>query len=172
MKKNAMQKIFFWVCIFVFSGCGGFTEDWFQGSCSDSALPGLASPDPYDAACLVQFGTMSEDSVNDSLVMQLQTLGGCLPNGGSEKWGTDFRFADTVRAAYSFKGDTLSLSFKSGEENVTIMMVDGPLGKLYGIWTLTPCAYIDDERVCLEDGYDRFVRFGESLAEYRVNVKK
>lgn len=171
---NALQKIFFWSCIVVFSGCGGFTEDWFHGSCDADALPGMAPPDPYDLACLMQSGSMHEDSANGLVVMELEKVGECLPDGGSEKWGPDFRFADTVRATYSFRGDTLALSFYSEAEmaNVTILLVDGRAGSLEGKWRFTSCAYIDDRLDCIDDGRERFLRFIEDWVEYRVGTAK
>ena len=174
MNKGIVQKLSLLAFILVFSGCIGFTEDW-GFACGDSSEdPQAHVIEPFDLACVTQGGTMAVDYANDSLVMNLDMGGECLPDGGSEKWGPDFRFADTVRAAYGFRGDTLALSFYSEAEmaNVTILLVDGRVGSLEGKWRFTSCAYIDDRLDCIDDGRERFLRFIEDWVEYRVGTAK
>ena len=134
MNKGIVQELFLFVCILAFSGCIGFTEDWGL-SCGDSsdAPEGPFDAAPFDLACIAQSGPMEVNYTDRSLVLNFGTPGECIPDGGTEKWGPNFRFAYNLHATYEFRSvDTLALSFysESDSANVTILLVDGAPGVL------------------------------------------
>ena len=175
MNKRIVRELFLLFCILAFSGCIGFTEDW-GFACGDSSEDPQIHYDytPFDLACVAQGGPLEVNYADSSLVFSFSTRGECLQDGGTEKWGPNFRFAYMVHATYAFRGDTLALSFYSESEqaNVTILLVDGTPGTLDGIWRFTSCAYIDDKLECFDDEKKRFLLLDGSWAEYRIGTAK
>ena len=188
IKKNLLLALF---CFLVMAGCSGYTEDWVAAE----QPPEEPMNSPYQKACVAQSGKILAGETDDSLVFVFNNSGKCPHDEALDKWDANFFFADTVKAAYSLSGDTLSLSFDRGSEKgeVTIMLVaesklNGCLligangcdrmktgaGRLDGEWKFLPCAYINGERNCENSGRDRFMGFDveswndDAYLNYRV----
>lgn len=164
----------------VFSGCVGFTEDWFVcGDASESASPGVeqALSPYYNAARFVASGKVDVDKKKDSVTIVLETLGGCIKEGDAFDWDWDFYFADSKTYAYGFRDDTLLLTriyepdpYEVDQERYeeSFIFVGGTSGKLDGIWKNTQCRYREDKMYCMNDGYDQYFKFDGDRVEYRI----
>lgn len=199
MNKEVIKKMLL-LAMFSFlamTGCSGFTEDWVATGNPD---PQEVLHTPFADACALQGGQMLIDEDNDSLVFMFRDIQECAQDESTGKWDDNFRFADTVRVAYSLSEDTLMLSFDGGAEkgDITILLVaesklNGCLfinaehgcdsmqtgaGRLDGEWKFLPCAYIGGELNCDSDGRERFIGFDvepwleDKNVEYRVGQKK
>lgn len=177
--KNALTSTLAVLCL-VLSGCVGFTEDMFR-LCGDSSeepttvLPGVT--EEYDVARLVRIGKIDVDKKHDSVAITLETVGGCVKDGESFVYDTDFYFADSKTFAYSFRGDTLLLTrisepdpYEADQERYeeSLIFVGGTPGKLDGIWKNTQCRYREEKMYCSNDGYNQYFKFNGDKVEYRI----
>lgn len=182
--KNSLCAAFVAV-LALLSGCGGFTEDFFGTSCSDASMvPQIANSElypRYNAARYMQSGKTVVNENHDTLMVVVETFGGCANSAGKFEWDDDFYFADTARFAYTFQGDTLLLTspykpdeFEMNQDtfDVTLMLVGGTPGELEGIWLMTQCQKAKGKTVCYDDGYDKYVAFSTGYVEYRINDRK
>lgn len=147
----------------------------------------------YFDANLVQSGEMQVDVNSDSIFLALETV--------VDQSDENILFDNDVRAAYSFRGDTLLLSFNVGlrNGNNTMMLVPNSqmngciemtperkhivdcgsdVGKLIREWKILPCTYVNGEISCDSVNHERFLslnvdaREGRLIVGYLVNDKK
>ena len=139
----------------------------------------------YYRARSVQLGGMQVDVNNDSIFFTF--------DAAADQDDENVLFDGDVKAAYSFRGDTLLLSFDAKLRNGNNTMVLVPNSKLYGCvniysekedgvdcgtdfgklireWKILPCAYVDGEMSCDSDDYERFLGFLEDAGEKRLFV--
>ena len=181
--KKVLSSVLVAMCL-VLSGCIGFTEDWFRlGSACDSAadapeLIGGALEPEFKAARFVQSGKIDVDSKHDSVTIILEIFGGCLKDNGGYAWDGDFYYVNERTYAYSFRKDTLLLTytripdrFEANQDtfDVSVILVGGTPGSLEGIWRLTQCQYAEGKMHCYDDGFDKYFKFYESSVEIRID---
>lgn len=184
--KEVLSSVLVAMCL-VLSGCIGFTEDWFRlGSACDAAadapeLIGGALEPEFKAARFVQSGKIDVDSKHDSVTIILEIFGGCLKDNGGYAWDGDFYYVNERTYAYSFRKDTLLLTytripdrFEANQDtfDVSVILVGGTPGSLEGIWRLTQCQYAEGKMHCYDDGFDKYFKFYESSVEIRIDDRE
>lgn len=159
----------------------------------DDAYLDYKIEDYYSSAKVVQLGEMQVDVNSDSIFFALETA--------ADQSDENILFDGEVRGAYSFKGDTLLLSFNEGLRNGNNTMMLVPNGQMNScieytpdkkyimdcgsyvvkfnrVWRILPCTYENGEMSCDSDESERFLglfmdaREGFLKAVYRVNDKK
>lgn len=161
------------------AGCAGFTEDTNTAdreSAGNNELGELIAK-KYAAARTTGTGKMSVDETVDSVTLVLETFGGCFKNDNTLSYNFDYYYADSHTFAYSFRGDTLLLSYRyipdpyevdQEEYDESLVLVGGLSGELDGVWFLTQCAYREDKMYCYNDGYDTYLKLDGNKVEVRV----
>ena len=161
------------------AGCAGFTEDTNTAdreSAGNSELGELIAK-KYAAARTTETGKMSVDETVDSVTLVFETFGGCIKNENSLSYNFDYYHADSHTFAYSFRGDTLLLTYRyipdpyevdQEEYDESLVLVGGLSGTLDGVWFLTQCAYREDRMYCYNDGYDTYLKLDGNKVEVRV----
>ena len=175
MKKNksVIQNILTnsLACIALLAGCAGFTED--GNTSAADGLDSLEIAQRFAAARVSNSGSISIDEVNDSLTIFLDVLGGCLKRDGLFVYDPNYYFVDKYGFAYKFRNDTLLLSSyyedKNTKEIETTILVGGTFGKLDGTWLMTQCMYVNDEQVCGNEGYNKYLKIDGNKVEYRAD---
>lgn len=159
----------------------------------DDAYLDYKIEDYYSSAKVVQLGEVQVDVNSDSIFFAFEPA--------ADPSDENILFENNARAAYSFSGDTLLLSFNVGlrDGNVTMMLVpNGQMNscieytpdkkyimdcgsyvvKFNRVWRILPCTYENGEMSCDSDESERFLglfmdaREGFLKAVYRVNDKK
>ncbi|MBR4784557.1 MAG: hypothetical protein IK012_04800 [Fibrobacter sp.] len=178
--KKVLSNVLVAMCL-VFSGCVGFTEDWFRfgDACDEEPMSVVATLEPeFKAARFVQSGKIDVDSEHDSVTIILEIFGGCLKDNGGYAWDGDFYYVNERTYAYSFREDTLLLTytripdrFEANQDtfDVSVILVGGTPGSLEGIWRLTQCQYAEGKMQCYDDGFDKYFKFYESSVEIRID---
>ena len=183
--KNALIGALAALCL-VLSGCVGFTEDMLKifGDASDASAPGPTEElleSEFKAARFVQSGKIDVDREHDSVTIILETFGGCLKDNGGYAWDGDFYYVNERTYAYSFRGDTLLLTytripdrFEANQDtfDVSVILVGGTPGSLEGIWRLTQCQYAEGKMPCYDDGYEKYFKFYENFVEIRIDDRE
>ena len=181
--KNALTGALAALCL-VLSGCVGFTEDMLKifGDASDAAeAVAPDSADDFSVARLVRLGKIDVDKKHDSVTITLETIGGCVKDGESFVYDTDFYFADSKTFAYSFRGDSLLLSriyepdpYEADQTRYeeSLIFVGGKSGKLDGVWKNTQCRYREERMFCSNDGYNQYFKFDGDKVEYRITDRE
>jgi len=157
------------------TGCAGFTED--GNASSADIIEDYAGQ--FAAARVMQTGSYFENATKDSITLIIETVGGCIKNDNSYMWNADFYYADSVKFAYRFSGDSLLLtrpilvsSTEKGDSilDATTFLIGGIPGKFDGIWKILPCRWYAAERrtACDNDAYDVFVQINNGKVEYRM----
>ena len=161
------------------AGCAGFTEDTNTAdreSAGNSELGELIAK-KYAAARTTGTGKMSVDETVDSVTLVLETFGGCFKNDNTLSYNFDYYYADSHTFAYSFRGDTLLLTYRyipdpyevdQEEYDESLVLVGGLSGELDGVWFLTQCLYREDRMYCGNDGYDTYLKLDGNKVEVRV----
>lgn len=184
--KKVLSSVLVAMCL-VLSGCIGFTEDLFRfGRACDAAadapeLIGGTLEREFKAARFVQSGKIDVDSKHDSVTIILEIFGGCLKDNGGYAWDGDFYYVNERTYAYSFRKDTLLLTytripdrFEANQDtfDVSVILVGGTPGSLEGIWRLTQCQYAEGKMHCYDDGFDKYFKFYESSVEIRIDDRE
>ena len=176
VKQNVMLKMFAlgFACVALLAGCGGFTEDTNVAEddfASGSNVSKIVAR-KYAEAQTTQTGFVAVDEKSDSLILVLETFGGCLKQDGHYVWNPDYYHADSTALAYRFSGDSLYLSQLYEDETTreydTFIYYGGENGKLDGVWQLFPCLYVDDQYGCVNDGYEKFMKIDGGKVELRA----
>ena len=161
------------------AGCAGFTEDTNTAdreSAGNNELGELIAK-KYAAARTTGTGKMSVDETVDSVTLVLETFGGCFKNDNTLSYNFDYYYADSHTFAYSFRGDTLLLTYRyipdsyevnQEEYDESLVLVGGLSGELDGVWFLTQCRYREDRMYCDNDGYDTYLKLDGNKVEVRV----
>ena len=175
MKKNKfiVRKILTncVACLALLAGCAGFTED---GNCLETENSiSVDLKNQFARARLTASGSAKIDEVSDSITVFLDVLGGCLKRDGAFVYDPDYYFVDENSFAYKFRNDTLLLSYtyedKNTKEIETTILVGGTFGKLDGTWLMTQCMYVNDEQVCGNEGYNKYLKIDGNKVEYRAD---
>ena len=159
----------------------------------DDAYLDYKIEDYYSSAKVVQLGEVLVDVNTDSIFFAFEPA--------ADPSDENILFENNARAAYSFSGDTLLLSFNVGlrDGNVTMMLVtnnqtygcigESPrkqhivdcgsdIGELTREWKILPCTYVNDTMSCDNDDRERFLGIlvdaweGRLVVSYRVLDKK
>lgn len=131
----------------------------------------------FESAKNKRAGKLMRSAAGDSITIVLEINGGCVKDGESFAYDQNFYFADSNTFAYSFRGDTLLLTWISEPDTYeadqtryeeSLLFVGGKSGSLDGIWKNTQCRYREEKMYCMNDGYDQFFKFDGDKVEYRV----
>ena len=180
------------------TACAAETEnsiDLQRGSLVDSSSPELPSSDisqtvpdvrvedkgvaaQFEAAKSMRSGKLVRNAAGDSVTLTFEINGGCVKDGESFAYKSDFYYAETMTFADSFRGDTLLLTRKravkdayDGEQvafDESMIFVGGTPGVLDGVWRRVPCIYRNTNMYCDDNGYDEFFKFDGDKVEYRT----
>ena len=181
MRRNKMiaKKMPAFAFAAMLAGCGGFTEDTNTAnreSAGNGELGALVAK-KYAEARTTQTGFVAVDEKSDSLTLVLETFGGCFKNDNTLSYNFDYYYADSHTFAYSFRGDTLLLTYRyipdpyevdQEEYDESLVLVGGLSGELDGVWFLTQCRYREDRMYCDNDGYDTYLKLDGNKVEVRV----
>ena len=155
-------------CMAFIAGCAGFTDDSNTTGMGDEDN---SLEDAFAMSRVVKKGKVLVNASQDSITFVSEIFGGCFKRDGSIYYDPDYYFADTNHYAYSFRNDTLQLSFiyedQTTKELETVQYVGGASGELDGTWRLTPCFYIDGVYYCNNDAYDKFIKLDGNDVEFR-----
>ena len=156
-------------CMAFIAGCAGFTDDSNTTGMVDEDN---SLEDAFAMSRVVEKGKVLVNASQDSVTFVTEIFGGCFNRNGSIYYVPDYYFADTNHYAYSFRNDTLQLSFiyedQTTKELETVQYVGGASGVLDGTWLLTPCFYIDGVYYCNNDAYDKFIKLDGNDVEFRA----
>ena len=161
------------------AGCAGFTEDTNTADreSAGNSVQGELIAKKYAAARTTGTGKMSVEETVDSVTLVLETFGGCFKNDNTLSYNFDYYYADSHTFAYSFRGDTLLLTYRyipdpyevdQEEYDESLVLVGGLSGELDGVWFLTQCAYREERMYCGNDSYDTYIKFDGGKMEYRI----
>lgn len=184
-RLNFVQSMVVFGCALL-AGCAGFTEDVSGQTAAvepDNDVHGLPETSSevnmvetrFSAAQVMQTGKVLRDASGDSVTLVFETNGGCIREGESFVYDSGFYFADSNTFAYSFRGDTLVLSFdevytdQKGDtlHHEAMLLVGGTPGELDGIWKFTQCFYVDGNYGCNDDSYDEYMYIDGATVELR-----
>lgn len=179
MNKIQMRNVFAFCVGFLalFAGCAGFTEDVNGNTSDNNSVDVRQIESQYALARVAQLGKVERSAAGDSITIVLEINGGCVKEGESFAYDENFYFADSLTFAYSFRGDTLLLTwisepdpYEADQERYeeSLIFVGGKSGSLDGIWKNTQCRYREEKIYCMNDGYDQYFKFDGDNVEYRV----